>query len=78
MIRPRGPMKHTSELSQVPQKASLGLNKERPSYRRSLQLSKHPAIQNMKFLKKILLFLWVIFALLVRIRIPNTDLDLLT
>ncbi len=45
---------------------SLGLHKRRPSYRRSLQLSKekeHPALQNMKFLNFFLL-LWVIFALL--------------
>jgi hypothetical protein len=25
LIRPRGPVKHTSKLSQVPQKATLGL-----------------------------------------------------
>jgi hypothetical protein len=44
---------------------SLGLHKEHPSYRRSLQL---PKLQNINFEKKILL-LWVIFALLD----PDTD-----
>ncbi len=41
------------------------LHKERPSYRRSLQLSKreHPALHNMKILN-FFLFFWVIFALL--------------
>ncbi len=44
---------------------SLGLHKGRPSYKRSLQLSKreHLALKNMKFLIYFLL-LWVIFALL--------------
>jgi hypothetical protein len=43
---------------------SLGLHKERPSYRRSLQLSKE-AIQTSKHeLKKTILLLCVIFALL--------------
>jgi hypothetical protein len=57
---------------------SLGLHKGRPSYRRSLQLSKENIQQNMKFLNFFLLF-WVIFALLdpdpiriqIRIRIRN-------
>jgi hypothetical protein len=45
---------------------SLGLHKERPSYRRSLQLSKEAAIQHFKTLtlKKNFLLLWFIFALL--------------
>jgi hypothetical protein len=43
---------------------SLGLHKERPSYRRSLQLSKE-AIQHLKHeLSKFFLLLWVTFALL--------------
>ncbi len=43
---------------------SLGLHKERPSYRKSLQLSKE-AIQHFKtWTLNIFLLLWVIFALL--------------
>jgi hypothetical protein len=38
----------------------------------------HPALQNMTFLKFLLLLLWLIFALQIRIRIKNPDPDLLT
>jgi hypothetical protein len=43
---------------------SLGLHKERPSYRRSLQLSIKTFSTSKHEISKFFLFLWVIFALL--------------
>jgi hypothetical protein len=51
----------------------LGIHKEHPSYKRSLQLSKE-AIQLFKtWTFNFFLLLWVIFAPWIRIRIPNPD-----